>query len=82
MNHSTGDRATLTRLGRAIRAAGGGTATVKPQHREEHRQTCSTPPEHEIPLVPDRAPFDPRAQITQWVAIRGRCEPAQPPSGA
>jgi predicted membrane protein (TIGR00267 family) len=39
MNHNTGDRATLTRLGRAIRAAGGGTATAEPQHREEHRQT-------------------------------------------
>src|SRR6266700_3103858 len=39
MNHNTGDRAALTRLGRAVRATGGGTATAKPQHREEHRQT-------------------------------------------
>jgi hypothetical protein len=38
MNHNTGDRATLTRLGRAVRAAGGGTAAAKPQHHEEHRQ--------------------------------------------
>ncbi len=39
MNHNTGDRAALTRLGRAVRATGGGTAAAKPQHREEHRQT-------------------------------------------
>jgi vacuolar iron transporter family protein len=39
MNHNTGDWAALTRLGRAVRAAGGGTATAKPRHREEHRQT-------------------------------------------
>ena len=39
MDHNTGDRAALTRLGRAVRATGGGTATAKPQHREEHRQT-------------------------------------------
>lgn len=38
MNHNTGDRVTLTPLGRAVRATGGGTATAKPQHREEHRQ--------------------------------------------
>jgi len=38
MDHSTGDRAPLTRLGRAVRAAGG-TGTAEPQHREEHRQT-------------------------------------------
>ncbi len=39
MNHNTGDRATPTWLGRAVRAAGGGTATAKSQHREEHPQT-------------------------------------------
>ena len=51
MSHNTGDRATLTRLGRAVRAAGAGTATAKPQHHEEHRQ-ANWPPEREIPLVP------------------------------
>ena len=38
MNHSDGGGATLTRLGRAVRTAGGPTRTVEPQHREEHRQ--------------------------------------------
>src|SRR5690348_11067828 len=38
MNHSDGGGATLTRLGRAVRTAGGPARTVEPQHREEHRQ--------------------------------------------
>jgi len=33
-----GDRATPTRPGRAVRAAGG-TGAAEPQHRERHRQT-------------------------------------------
>jgi vacuolar iron transporter family protein len=33
------DPVTLTRLGRAVRAAGGGPGPAEPQHREEHRQT-------------------------------------------
>jgi len=37
LNDSSGRGAAQTRLGRAVRAAGG-TRTVGPQHREEHRQ--------------------------------------------
>ena len=35
MNHSDGFGATLTRLGRAVRTAGGPARTVEPQHREQ-----------------------------------------------
>ncbi len=38
MNHSDGGGATLTRLGRAVRTAGGPARPAEPQHREEHRQ--------------------------------------------
>jgi predicted membrane protein (TIGR00267 family) len=39
MNDSHGRRATQTRLGRAVRVAGGPAGTAEPRHREEHRQT-------------------------------------------
>ncbi len=39
MNDNPNRRPTQTRLGRAVRAAGGPAGTAKPQHREEHRQT-------------------------------------------
>jgi hypothetical protein len=38
MNRSDGGGATLTRLGRAVRTAGGPARPAEPQHREEHRQ--------------------------------------------
>ncbi len=38
MNHSDRGGATLTRLGRAVRTAGGPARPAEPQHREEHRQ--------------------------------------------
>lgn len=38
MSHSDGGGATLTRLGRVVRAAGGPARPAEPQHREEHRQ--------------------------------------------
>ena len=38
MKHSDGGGATLTRLGRAVRTAGGPARPAEPQHREEHRQ--------------------------------------------
>ena len=38
MSHSTEGRTTLTRLGSAVHAFGGGTGTAQPRHREEHRQ--------------------------------------------
>jgi len=39
LNDNPNRRPTQTRLGRAVRAAGGPAGTAKPQHREEHRQT-------------------------------------------
>ena len=36
---------------------------------------------HLIPLLPFLW-LSPRGQTAQWVAVRGQCEPAQPPSGA
>jgi len=38
MNHKAGGPAVLTRLGRAVRAAGDTAGAPEPQHREEHRQ--------------------------------------------
>src|SRR5713101_6035641 len=39
MNHKAGGPAVLTRLGRAVRAAGDTAGAPEPQHRKEHRQT-------------------------------------------
>src|SRR5260370_36315644 len=38
MNHKAGGPAVLTRLGRAVRAAGDTAGAPEPQHREQHRQ--------------------------------------------
>ena len=38
MNHNDGRGATLTRLGRVVRTAGGPARPAEPEHREEHRQ--------------------------------------------